>query len=138
MIEHWLNGERVLSFDYTAPKWAEYVDLLGARGGDLTGRNGTLWLQDHGQDVWFRNLRLRVIPEDEVITPDPDFIPMPVTGVALEKEEARVKKMLGAAAKSAKAKAEKYAAKETADSQRDSETERVGTGFYCSRSRIGL
>jgi len=96
VIEHWLNGERVLSFDYTDPKWAEYVELLGIRGGDLRGRNGKLWLQDHGQDVWFRNLRWRVIPEEEAIIPDPDFSPMPVTGQALEKEEARVTKMLGA------------------------------------------
>jgi len=94
VIEHWLNGDRVLSFDYTDPKWAKYVALLGIRGGNLTGRNGKLWLQDHGQDVWFRNLRWRVIPDEEVITPDPDFVPMPVTGQALEKEQARVKQML--------------------------------------------
>lgn len=103
VIEHWLNGDRVLSFDYTNPKWAEYVELLGARGGDLTGRNGKLWLQDHGQDVWFRNLRWRVIPGEEVVTPDPDFVPMPVTGAALEKEQARVKKMSEAREKSSKA-----------------------------------
>ena len=95
VIEHWLNGERVMSFDYTDPKWAEYVNLLGIRGGDLTGRGGHLWLQDHGQDVWFRNLSWREIPEDEIIKADPTFEPMPVTGKALEKEEARVTKMRG-------------------------------------------
>lgn len=96
VIEHWLNGERVLSFDYEDRKWAEYVELLGIRGGDLTGRGGRIWLQDHGQDVWFRNLRWRKIPEDEVITPDPDFKPMPVTGEALQKERERVARMLEA------------------------------------------
>ncbi|MEZ6128588.1 MAG: family 16 glycoside hydrolase [Planctomycetaceae bacterium] len=96
VIEHWLNGERVLSFDYDDPKWASYVQLLAARGGDLTGRNGQLWLQDHGQDVWFRNLRWRTIPIDEVIEPEPYFEPMPVTGEALKKEEARVRAMLKA------------------------------------------
>jgi len=95
VIEHWLNGERVMSFDYTDPKWAEYVNLLGIRGGDLTGRGGHLWLQDHGQDVWFRNLSWREIPEDEIVKADPTFEPMPVTGKALEKEEARVTKMRG-------------------------------------------
>jgi len=94
MIEHWLNGERMLSFDFTDPKWAEGGDLLGIRGGNLADRNGKLWLQDHGQDAWFRNLRWRVIPDEEVITPEPDFVPMPVTGRALEKEQARVKQML--------------------------------------------
>lgn len=99
VIEHWLNEERVLSFDYEDPKWAEYVELLAIRGGDLTGRGGKLWLQDHGQDVWFRNLRWRKIPGVETITPDPDFEPMDVTGEALEKERARVKSMLEKKAK---------------------------------------
>jgi len=94
VIEHWLNDERVLSFDYADPKWAEYVKLLGIRGGDLTGRGGKLWLQDHGQDVWFRSLRWRTIPAKETLTPDPDFQPMPVTGATLEKERARVRGML--------------------------------------------
>ncbi|GEM_PF-1016555 len=102
VIEHWLNGERVLSFDYNDPKWNWFVQLLDARGGDLTGRGGQLWLQDHGQDVWFRNLRWREIPEGEVIVPAPDFEPMPVTGQALAKEEARVKSMLQAKQKAAK------------------------------------
>ena len=94
VIEHWLNEERVLSFDYADPKWKWYVDLLAIRGGDLTGRGGRLSLQDHGQDVSFRKLRWREIPETETIVPDPAFEPMPVTGAALEKEEARVKSML--------------------------------------------
>lgn len=96
VIEHWLNEERVLSFDYTDPKWKWYVDLLSARGGDLTGRGGHLWLQDHGQEVWFRNLRWRELSGEVTIVPDPAFEPMPVTGVALEKEEERVRKMLEA------------------------------------------
>ena len=96
VIEHWLNGERVLSFDYNDPQWQWYINLLAARGGDLTGRKGQLWLQDHGQDVWFRNLRWREIPKDEVFVPEPYFEPMSVTGEALAKEEARVKAMLEA------------------------------------------
>ena len=96
VIEHWLNGERVLSFDYVDPKWADYVELLGIRGGDLTGRGGRLWLQDHGQDVWFRHLRWRELDEDEVVRADPTFEPMPVTGEALDKENARVERMRAA------------------------------------------
>jgi hypothetical protein len=94
VIEHWLNEERVLSFDYADPKWAPQIELLRIRGGDLTGRGGKLWLQDHGQDVAFRNLRMRTIPAAEKLTPDPAFEPMPVTGAALEKEQARVRGML--------------------------------------------
>lgn len=102
VIEHWLNAERVLSFDYADPKWKWYVDLLGIRGGDLTGRGGKLSLQDHGQDVWFRNLKWREIPKTEKIVPDPNFEPMPVTGAALKKEEARVRGMLDAKEKGKK------------------------------------
>jgi hypothetical protein len=94
VIEHWLNGERVLSFDYTNPKWADQVKLLGIRGGDLTGRGGKLFLQDHGQNVWFRNLRLRTIPATEPLVPDPEFEPMQVPAAALKKEETRVQAML--------------------------------------------
>ena len=108
VIEHWLNEERVLSFDYTDPKWAREVELLAIRGGDLTGRGGRLLLQDHGQEVWFRHLRLRPIPAAEKLTPDPAFQPLPVPPAALAKEAARVRGMLlekakrDAAAKSAK------------------------------------
>lgn len=94
VIEHWLNGQRVISFDYADPQWKAEIDLLAIRGGDLTGRGGHLWLQDHGQDVWFRDLRWRVIPEDESLDPAPDFQPLPVTGQGLAKEQARVQRML--------------------------------------------
>ncbi|MDF1825625.1 MAG: DUF1080 domain-containing protein [Verrucomicrobiales bacterium] len=93
VIEHWLNGEAVISFDYDDPKWANYVELLAIRGGNLNGRGAHLKLQDHGQDVWYRHLRIRTIPEDEVITPDPDFTPLPVSGPALKVEQERVRAM---------------------------------------------
>ncbi|MDH3441567.1 MAG: FAD-dependent oxidoreductase, partial [Gammaproteobacteria bacterium] len=96
VIEHWVNGERVLSFDYTDPKWAEMVKLLKIRGADLTARGGRLWLQDHGQDVWFRKLRWREIPSEEQVAADPKFVPLPVTGEALKKEQERVQRMLEA------------------------------------------
>ncbi|MDG1897523.1 MAG: FAD-dependent oxidoreductase [Fuerstiella sp.] len=96
VIEHWVNGERVLSFDYTDPKWADMVKLLKMRGADLTARGGRLWLQDHGQDVWFRKLRWREIPADEPVAANPKFVPLPVKGEALKKEQERVRKMLKA------------------------------------------
>ncbi|TLD68165.1 DUF1080 domain-containing protein [Phragmitibacter flavus] len=93
VIEHWLNEERVISFDYTDPKWAKEVEILRIRGGDLTGRGSKFSLQDHGQEVAFRHLRLRTIPQDEELIPDPTFEPLPVTGEALEKENARIRSM---------------------------------------------
>jgi len=95
VIQHWLNGEKVIDFDYTDPRWAKEVELLRIRGADLSARGGKLWLQDHGADVWFRHLRWRVIPEDEQLTRS-DFTPMPIPPAALEKENDRVQKMLNA------------------------------------------
>ncbi|GAA4455581.1 family 16 glycoside hydrolase [Novipirellula rosea] len=94
VIQHWLNNEKVLDFDYTDPKWADMVELLTIRGGDLTGRGGELWLQDHGQPVWFRNLRWREIPPEEELKASAEFKPMPVPAGALAKEQERVRKML--------------------------------------------
>jgi hypothetical protein len=94
VIEHWLNEERVLSFDYEDPRWKDEVQLLRIRGGDLTRRGGKLLLQDHGQDVWFRNIRLRTIPALEELKPDPSFAPLPIPAAAKEKEDARVRSLL--------------------------------------------
>lgn len=94
VIQHWLNGLKVVDFDYTDPKWKEEVELLRIRGGDLTKRGGKLWLQDHGAPVWFRKLRWREIPAGETVMADPTFQPMPIPAVALEKEKARVAGML--------------------------------------------
>lgn len=96
VIEHWVNGERVLSFDYTDPRWSHQVELLNLRGADLDARGGTLWLQDHGQPVWFRNLHWREIPTGETVRADPNFQPMPVTGEALKQEQERVERMRAA------------------------------------------
>ncbi|WDQ16216.1 3-keto-disaccharide hydrolase [Rhodopirellula sp. P2] len=97
VIQHWLNGQKVLDFDYTDPKWGEMVKLLAIRGGDLTGRGGELWLQDHGQPVWYRNLRWREIPSGETLRPSLDFQPMSIPPAALAKEQQRVQAMLEAA-----------------------------------------
>lgn len=93
IIQHWLNDEAVIDFDYADPKWKREVEILTIRGGKLSARGGTLRLQDHGQDVWFRNLRWRTIPADEKLTRY-EFKPLPVEGVALEKENARIEGML--------------------------------------------
>lgn len=94
VIQHWLNGQKVIDFDYTDPKWAEEVELLRIRGGNLAGRGGKLWLQDHGAPVWFRNLRWREIPAEEELIPDPEFQPLPIPPAALAKEAERVRQLL--------------------------------------------
>jgi hypothetical protein len=101
VIQHWLNGVKVIDFDYTDPRWSKEVELLRIRGADLNARGGQVSLQDHGQDVWFRNIRLRTIPPEEKLERS-DFTPMPVPPAALAKEEERVRKMLEAQKKKPK------------------------------------
>lgn len=67
VIQHWLNGKKVIDFDYTDPQFAPNVNLLKQRGGDLTRRGANLSLQDHGDPVWYRNLRWREIAAGEDI-----------------------------------------------------------------------
>ena len=95
VIQHWLNGVKVIDFDYTDPKWAHEVGLLKIRGADLAARGGHVWLQDHGAPVWFRHLRMRSIPAHEALQRSA-FAPMPVPKAALQKEEERVRRMLEA------------------------------------------
>lgn len=86
VIQHWLNGEKVLDFDYKNPRWAAEVELLGVRGGDLAARGAFLSLQDHGDLVWYRSLLLRPIPADEKLESD-NITPAAVPEAMLEKEK---------------------------------------------------
>jgi hypothetical protein len=85
VIQHWLNGEKVIDFDYSDPRWFNELEVLRIRGGDLTKRGAYLSLQDHGTDVWFRNLRWHAIPTSEKVTTD-NLTPMAIPDVALRKE----------------------------------------------------
>jgi hypothetical protein len=59
--EHWLNGIKVLEFDMAEPQFAELVAASKFR--DIPGfaekRSGHIVLQDHGDAVWFRNIKIR-------------------------------------------------------------------------------
>lgn len=105
VIQHWLNGVKVVDFDYTDPRWKPAVELVAYRGTDLSKRGGHLWLQDHGDAVWFRNLRWRTIPAGEVLTTE-NLTPMPVPEAALKMEQERIQQLLEARKKPAKPKTE--------------------------------
>lgn len=65
--EHWLNGEKVLEYDLDTPRFdslfaaSKYADTEGFR----TRRPGHIVLQDHGNDFWFRNIKIRTFPADQ-------------------------------------------------------------------------
>jgi hypothetical protein len=61
--EHWLNGVKVLEYDVGSERFDEL--LAKSKYAPLDGfadlRAGHIVLQDHGDDVWFRNIEIRVI-----------------------------------------------------------------------------
>lgn len=93
VIQHWLNDEKVIDFDYSDPRWFNELEVLRIRGGHLTKRGAHLSLQDHGADVWFRNLRWRAIPAPEKLASE-NLEPMPIPDAALRKEQGRINQML--------------------------------------------
>lgn len=59
--EHWLNGEMVVEYDMDS---ARFDSLLAAsKYADIEGfaerRDGHIVLQDHTDDAWYRNLKIR-------------------------------------------------------------------------------
>lgn len=67
VIQHWLNGEKVVDFDYSEEKWRPNVRRLLLRGTMLAARGTKVHLQDHGDSVWYRSLRYReLLREDDI------------------------------------------------------------------------
>ena len=62
-VEHWLNGTRVVEYVLGGEEWearvadSKFVEWP-AYGRATTGHIG---LQDHGDPVWYRNLKVREI-----------------------------------------------------------------------------
>jgi hypothetical protein len=62
--EHWLNGAKILEFDLDTPGMNER--LAASKYRDIADfakkRRGHIVLQDHGDAVWFRNVKIRELP----------------------------------------------------------------------------
>ncbi|PQO30570.1 DUF1080 domain-containing protein [Blastopirellula marina] len=71
VIQHWLNGEKVVDIDYTNPDLAQQVEKLRVRGAKLDSRGAKLKLQDHGDPVWYRSVRLRQLDGEEELDKSP-------------------------------------------------------------------
>ena len=63
-VVHWVNGEQVLEYHLWTEDWKnmimqskfkDYDDFLN------TAEKGYIGLQDHGDDVWFRNIKIKVL-----------------------------------------------------------------------------
>ncbi len=62
-VEHWLNGRRVVSLDLGSPRFAALVAKSKFRRFEGFGKaeRGHLALQDHGDEVAFRGIKIRVL-----------------------------------------------------------------------------
>ncbi|WP_116125930.1 DUF1080 domain-containing protein [Lewinella sp. IMCC34183] len=60
-VEQWQNGERVVSYANNGPEWdAMIADSKFKDWGSFGSyTSGKIALQDHGDPVWFRNVRIR-------------------------------------------------------------------------------
>ena len=62
-VQHFLNGSKIVEFDMDSPAFAELVkNSKFVKMPDFAKfRKGHLALQDHGDPVWFRNIRIKTL-----------------------------------------------------------------------------
>lgn len=63
-VEHWMNGVKLLEYELWSDDWAERVKASKFNKMPQYGRTkrGHIVLQDHGNLVWFRNIRIKSLP----------------------------------------------------------------------------
>ncbi|MFW6062441.1 MAG: 3-keto-disaccharide hydrolase, partial [Planctomycetota bacterium] len=60
-VEHWLNGEKVVDYELFSDDWERRVADSKFSKFPHYGRmpTGHINLQDHGDPVWYRNIKIR-------------------------------------------------------------------------------
>ncbi|MBM3861098.1 MAG: DUF1080 domain-containing protein [Verrucomicrobia bacterium] len=63
-VEHWLNGQKVLEFDRSSSGFKAHLEASKFKkdAGFCARKNGHILLQDHKDNVSFRNLRIKELP----------------------------------------------------------------------------
>ena len=66
-LEQWLNGRKVVETEMFTPEWAAMI--AKSKFKDMKGfgqsRKGKLSLQDHGDPIAFKNIKIREIKDDQ-------------------------------------------------------------------------
>ena len=62
-VEHWLNEKKVLHYELNSPALNAAIEKSKFKGIERFGKrqNGHILLQDHGDQVWFRSIKIRRI-----------------------------------------------------------------------------
>jgi hypothetical protein len=62
-VQHWLNGVKVVEYEIGSPDFKARVDHSKFRQWPqfASGKTGHIALQNHGNPVWFRDLKIRVL-----------------------------------------------------------------------------
>jgi len=60
-VEHWLNGKKILIYEYGSDTINELIEKSKFKRMPLFAKanSGHIGLQHHGEEVWYRNIRLR-------------------------------------------------------------------------------
>ena len=62
-VEHWLNGARIVEYELDSPSLVKAI--AGSKYRELSlsraRSKAPIQLQDHGDEIWFRNLKLRAL-----------------------------------------------------------------------------
>ena len=63
-IEHWMNGEKIVDFIIGSEAWntAKAAGKFAKNDKFAAAPSGRIGLQDHGNLVWYRNIKVRSLP----------------------------------------------------------------------------
>lgn len=60
-VEHWLNGELMVKYNRNSQQWNALVAYSKYNKWPDFGnlKEGRILLQDHGNEVWFKNIKIK-------------------------------------------------------------------------------